>query len=153
MPTAFTIERFWPVSLAFICAVVWVLGECTVPANLAKEMLAAVLSAAAVFAGFLTTALTILMSIGATAIGRRLAKRNKLKHLFSYLKSAINGCLLLIAGCIAAFFLIEEPTGIGRYASGFLVAAVVYAGAAIFRIVRILVLVVDQMGEPDQADG
>lgn len=136
-----------------VCAALWIFGGCTVPASLAKEMLAAVLSAAAVFAGFLTTALTILMSIGATAIGRRLAKRNRLKYLFGYLKSAINGCLLLIAGCIGAFFLIEEPAGVGRYPSGVLVAAVVYAGAAILRIVRILVLVVDQMGEPDQAEG
>lgn len=148
-----TVERFAPATLAVACGVCWYVWGGSIPAKFAKELLAAILSAAAICAGFLTTALTIIMSLGATAVGRRLARRKRLKFLYDYLRSAIHSSLLLSLVCLGAFFFVEEDSGIQRLPAGMLVAALVFAGATISRIVGILVEVMSQLEEPEHKDG
>lgn len=153
MPTSLTVERFGPAVLALLGGIACFFFGAVVPDRFAKELLAAILSAAAVFAGFLTTALTILLSLGSTAVGRRLARRGKLPHLYAYLKRAIESCLLLSVICLVEFFFIVENGGIPPLLTSALAASVVYAGATIYRIVDILVTVMGQMTETETKDG
>ena len=153
MPKPLTVERFAPGVLSLLCGLLWFLYEKAIPASFSKELLAAILSAAAICAGFLTTALTIVMSLGTTAVGRRLARRGRLKYLFQYLKSAIHSSLLLSLVCLGGFFFIDDQAGIIGLPSSVLVAALVYSGATISRIVGILVEVMAQLSEPEQKDG
>lgn len=153
MPTSLTVERFGPGVLALFGGVAcWYFGG-VVPDRFARELLAAILSAAAVFAGFLTTTLTVLLSLGATAVGRRLARRGKLPYMHAYIKRAIEGCLLLSVICLTAFFFAEEKIGLPTWISSTLAASVIYAGATIYRIVDILVTVMGQMDETDSQNG
>ncbi|WP_291517508.1 hypothetical protein [Acidovorax sp.] len=153
MPNRLTVERFAPAVLAVLCGLWWYLAGSTISPKFSKELLAAILSAAAICAGFLTTSLTIVMSLGATAVGRRLARRNRLAHLFQYLKSAIHSSLLLSLVCLGGFFFIDEDTGIATLPSGVLAASLVFTGGTISRIVGILVEVMIQLSEPEHKDG
>lgn len=87
MPTRLTIERSAPVIAALAAAVLWWAAGLKIPGGVAKEMLGAMLSAAAICAGFLTTAMSILMSLGTTAVGRRLARRKRMPYLAGLLIS------------------------------------------------------------------
>lgn len=153
MPQPLTVERFAPAVLAVLCGVWWYAAECSIPAKFSKELLAAILSAAAICAGFLTTALTIVMSLGTTPIGKRLARRGRLTYLFQYLKSAIHSSLVLSVACLGGFFFIDDESGIAPLPSGLLVTALIFAGASISRIVGILVEVTTQLSEPKSEDG
>lgn len=153
MPKRLTVERFAPAVLSLLCGMWWYFSGSSISAKFSKELLAAILSAAAICAGFLTTSLTIVMSLGATAVGRRLARRNRLKYLFQYLKSAIHSSLLLSMVCLGGFFFIDDDSGIASLPSGLLVASLVFTGATISRIVGILVEVMTQLSEPENKDG
>lgn len=153
MPSSLTVERYGPAVFAALGAIVWFICGQDIPARFAKELLSAILSAAAISCGFLTTALTIIMSLGTTAVGRRLARRGKMPYLYKYLKSAIVSCLVLSAVCVAGFFFSDEITGIATLPSSVIMASTIFAGAAIYRIVDILIVVMRQVSEPEDLDG
>lgn len=146
-------ERYGPAAAGCLVAACWFLWKWTIPDHMAKELLAAVLSAAAICAGFLTTAVSVLMTMGATAVGKRLRKRNRLPDLFTYLRKAIFSCLILCALCIVGFFVHVKDEGISTIPSALLLGMITYSGAAFARIVPILITVFEQMCEPTDKNG
>lgn len=146
-------ERYAPVVAGCSVAVCWYLWNRSIPDHMAKEFLAAVLSAAAICAGFLTTAVSVLMTMGSTAVGRRLRKRNRLPDLFAYLRKAIFSCLLLCALCIAGFFVHAKDEGISTLPSAAIIGMITYSGAAFARVIPILISIFEQMCEPPEKNG
>jgi len=146
-------ERFAPPTAGVLWAVLCLLWNLEIPNHVAKEILAAVLSAAAICAGFLTTSLPMLMTLGSTSIGRRLRRRKHLKTVFNYLKISIFSCLALCGVCIVGFFQVPEKGGMSFYFSSILVGFIVYSGSTFIRVVPILIKVFEQMSEPENKDG
>ena len=147
-PTALQRERYGPAAAGCLVAVCWFAWKQTIPDHIAKELLAAVLSAAAICAGFLTAALSVLMTMGSAPVGRRLKKRNRLTDLFTYLRKAIFSCLILCALCIFGFFVYEKDRGISTPPSTVIIGVIAYSGAAFARIVPILISIFEQMSAP-----
>lgn len=146
-------ERYGPVVAGTLVAVCWFVWKQSIPDHIAKEFLAAVLSAAAICAGFLTAALSVLMTMGSAPVGRRLRKRNRLNDLFKYLRKAIFSCLWLCAFCIIGFFVYKKEHGIETIPSTFIIGLIAYAGAAFARIVPILISIFEQMSAPLDKNG
>lgn len=147
------IERFGPLIISLTATFAfWLKGPNPDP-QVVKELLAALLSAAAISAGFLTTALTVLLPIGSTQIGRQLRRRNKLNQLFNYVQSAIYSCLALSVICVVGLFRLDPAVGIDRFTSTVVVCCAVHAAAAFVRILEILIRVLPQLGEPEDLNG
>lgn len=153
MISKLTIERFGPYVVGSIAAFIWWFNDLSIPAAFAKELLSAVISAASVCAGFLTTALSILMTLGSSAIGRQVERRNKTSLLFGYLRNAIYSCLLLAAACVASYFWIEEKTGIPTLASTVLIGVSLFSIASIVRIIEILIRIFQAMSSSSNGAG
>ena len=148
------IERFGPLFIALVAAAVWQLTKLEVPADHAKELLSALISAAAISAGFLTTALSILLPMGATETGRKMHKAGCLPLLHSYLRSAIFSCLLLSGLCLAALFLLNPDTQpVGSWWALAIVANTVHAAMALVRIAEVLLNLFERMSEPEDLQG
>lgn len=152
MPSRLTLERIAPGIAAVVFTALWWVFSMKIPGSVAKEMLAAVLSAAAICAGFLTTAMSILMSLGSTAVGRRLARRKRMPYLAGYLRHAIYGCVLVSFLSLWAFLWTDEA-GLNQRFALVLMAAVGYASAAFVRIVWILALVMEELAQPEDLQG
>jgi hypothetical protein len=116
---------------------------------MAKELLSALLSAAAIAAGFMTTALSILLPMGGTDVGHRLHKRGKLPLLFGYLRSATYGCLALSFICVVGLFAFEESAGLGSLMSTLVIGFAVFSAMALARILEILIKVLTAMAVPE----
>ena len=151
--TSLQIERFGPIVFALVCGAGWWCQGGAIPETIAKELLAALLSGAAVGAGFLTTAMSIILPMGATRVGRRLKKRGKLPYLIGYLRAAIYGCLLLVVASVAGFFQIAPGAGLTGFWGLLLVLACAYCAASMVRVVEILIKVLAQMAEPENLNG
>lgn len=151
--TALHREKFAPAVAGCAVAGCWFAWDQTIPDHVAKELLAAVLSVAAICAGFLTAALSVLMTMGSTPVGRRLKNRNRLTELFNYFRKAIFSCLLLCALCVMGFFAYSKDHGIGTIPSTLIVGVLAYSGAAFARIVPILITVLEQMSAPVDKKG
>lgn len=101
----------------------------------------------------MTTALSILLSLGSSAVGRRLHRRGKLPQLFGYLRSAIYSCLLLAVVCVTGFLLFDERIGLGPMVSTLIVSVSVFAATSVARILEILIKLFTAMSEPEDRDG
>lgn len=149
MLTRLQVEAWTPLLLSAAVALTWFLSDGAISHLIAKELLSASISAAAVGAGFLTTALSILMTLSGSAIGRQIKRRGKLEQLYSYLRSAIYSCLLLVGVCVIAFFFFVENEGVRTPASSIVVGVAVYCMTSMARIVEILVRLFTAMSEPE----
>lgn len=127
-----TVERYGPLALAVVAAIAWWYFDMAVSAAIAKELIAALLAAASIAAGFLTTALSILLTLLDSAMMRQLRRSGYDAEVYEFIRSAIHGCLLLAALCIAAFFFYRES--LPRWIEVALVGQTVYAAAALLRI-------------------
>lgn len=143
------VEAWAPLLLSVAAAGTWFFLDGHISHLFAKELLSAIISAAAVGAGFLTTALSILMTLGGTAIGRQVKRRGKLEQLYGYIRSAIYSCLLLVGICVVAFFAVIDNEGIGTTVSGIVAGIAVYCLTSMVRIVEILVCLFMAMAEPE----
>lgn len=148
IPTRLQIESWSPLLLGVLAALVSYYLDWSISNEVAKELLSAIISAAAVGAGFLTTALSILMTMGGTAIGRQIKRRGKLTYLYRYIRSAIYSCLLLVAVCVAAFISFDKSVGLGVFVSTLIAGVAVYCMVSMTRIIEILVCLFAAMSEP-----
>lgn len=147
-------ERFGPLILAAALAAAWNLACLSIPAGNAKELLSALISAAAISAGFLTTALSILLPMGSTETGRRMHRAGYLPLLHRYLRSAIFSCLLLSGLCLAALFMLEpESSNMGSWWALFIVANTTHAAASLVRIAVVLLNLFERMSKPEDLEG
>ncbi len=149
MPTPLQIERHAPTVLGVTCALAWRWWDGVIPEAIAKELLAALLSAAAICAGFLTTALTVILPMGGTAIGRQIKRRGKVAQLHGYVRAAIYGALALVALCVVGFFQVPQG-GLGAtWTSSLIIGAAMYSAAAMVRVVEILIKVMAAMSQEE----
>nr|DAO13559.1 MAG TPA: hypothetical protein [Caudoviricetes sp.] len=152
--TRLDVERFAPIALAAVAAGAWFCLGGTVSEAHGSQLLSALLSAAAISAGFLATALSILLPMGSTELGRRLHAKGLLVYVHRYLRSAIFGCMLLAALCVVLFFLLPEgQPGLGRWQSVLLVGMTVYAATALARVLEILLHLFERMSQPEDRGG
>lgn len=101
----------------------------------------------------MTTALSVLLPVGSTAVGRRLHRRGHLPALFAYLRKAIYGCLALAVVSVAGFFAFDDQLGIGKWCSLPIVVTSVYAALALWRILEIMIKIFQAMAEPEDKQG
>jgi len=153
MLTHLQAERFAPALFAGVCAFGWWRLGLGIPDQFAKELLGALISSAAICAGFLTTAMAILLPMGDTAVGRRLKRRGKLPYLYGYLRAAIYSCLFVVAVCLAAFFQLKPEVGITGAVAWIVAGACAYCAAAMVRVVEIIIKIMIGMADASDADG
>lgn len=147
------VERFGPSLVGLLAAVLsWRLGS-PLSADVAKNLLPALLSASAISAGFMTTALSVLLPIAGTAIGRRLKRRGKFDLLFSYLRSAIYSCIALAVVSVIGLVQVDPALGMDKNSTILLVAVATFSVASFIRILEILIQILPQMAEPEDRDG
>ena len=147
-------ERFGPQILAAALATAWHLAGLSVPSDNAKELLSALISAAAISAGFLTTALSILLPMGSTETGRRMHAAGYMPLLHRYLRSAMFSCLLLSGLCLAALFILEpSATAMGRWWAVIIVANTAHAAASLVRVAVVLLNLFERMSKPEDLKG
>lgn len=147
------LERHGPLVAAAALGVAWWGLGGPLPVFVAKELLGALLMAAAIAAGFMTTALSILLPVGSTAIGRQLRRRGKLSALFGYARSAIYACLALALVSVVGFLFFDPNTGVRHGLAVVIVAVSGYAALSLARMVEILLKVFSAMAEPEDRDG
>lgn len=154
MVTTRQIEDWAPMMVASACTVAWYLRGEPIPGAYSKELLSALLSVAAICAGFLTTALSILLTIGSTETGRKLQSNQLLVPILLYLNRAIFGCLAwACASLLTFFFLPGDTVVVGLLPSTLLVFFTVYASSTLTRIAIILLNVFERMSEPEDKQG
>ena len=147
------IERFGPLIMALAAAAAWYVIKLEVPTDHTKELLSALISAAAISAGFLTTALSILLPMGATETGRKMHKAGYMPLLHRYLSSAIFSCLLLSGLCLAALFLLNpDSQPVGHWWALAIVANTVHAALALVRVAEVLLNLFERMSQPDDLE-
>jgi hypothetical protein len=149
MPTSLQLEKWGPMMLSVGAAGTWWWFDGTISAVFAKELFAALLSAASVAAGFLTAALSILLPIASTATGLKLRRSGYQQELFRYMRAAIYGCLFLAALSVVAFFGLAEDGTPNNRVSTVLVFATVYSGLCLIRVAEILMALFERASEPD----
>lgn len=148
------IEQWGPLFVAVGGAAAWWYADLKIPNTYSKELLGALLSAAAICAGFLTTALSILMPIGSTETGRRMHCSGLMSAVHSYLRSAILGCLMLAGVCVLLFFFLpEDGAAIAQVWSTLLVANTLFAAFALARIAEVLLNLFVRMSQPEDKNG
>lgn len=148
------LEQWGPALVAGgVAAVCWYVSF-NISGSFAKELLAALLSAAAISAGFLTTALSILLPMGATETGRRMHASGYMPGVHCYLRSAILGSLALAAICVLLFFFLpENSSNIASGWSALLASGTTYAALALARIAEVLLNLFERMSVPEDKAG
>ena len=154
MSISLKLEQWGPTLVAAGSASVWWWAGLTIPGVYSKELLGALLSAAAICAGFLTTALSILLPMGATETGRRMHEGGYMSGLHRYLRSAILASLALAGMCVALFFFLpDDGSNISIEWSTLLAGWTVYSAFAVVRIVEVLLNLFERMSVPEDKKG
>lgn len=149
MITTRQIEAWAPFGIATAIAITWWSKDATIPEIYSKELLSAMLSVAAICAGFLTTALSILLPIGSTETGKKMHSNGLLEPVQVYLRAAVFSCFLWAGVCLISFFLLppDKPI-IGTAISTALVWSTSYAATAMVRIAEVLLNIFHRLSVP-----
>lgn len=148
------LERFAPWILSLAAGGLWFWSGCDISSTFIKELLGTIVSAAAISAGFLTTALSILLPMGSTETGRKLRDSGLLPSLHCFLRSGIHSCLALAGFSIACFiFLSPDSEPVGSYWSTLLIALITHSASSLIRIAEILLNLFDRMSHPEDQNG
>ena len=153
MPTRLQLERWGPLIVGVLAVASWVICDGRFSAYFAKELLASLVSAAAIAAGFLTTALSILLPFGASDAGKRLRNSGYLPDLHRYLRQAIFSCLFLTGVCVATFFTLAVDKDVHFLLSSLVVFMSGYSAAALGRVAEVLMNLFERANESDDRDG
>jgi hypothetical protein len=133
---------------------VWYTTGCDIPSEFSKELLGALISASAISAGFLTTALSILLPMGGTETGKRLHDSGYLPKLHAFLRSGILSCLSMTGLCIVAFlFLTPGASSVGKYWSTVILIGGTHSLTALVRVAEILFNLFERMSLPENLNG
>ncbi|MFK7089320.1 hypothetical protein AAFM71_10945 [Chromobacterium violaceum] len=95
-------ERRFPEVLSFIFAAVFYNFPVQFPAEV-KDILAASISFGAITAGFIATAISILMALPSDSVMARIKSSGYVNDLVSYLRKAFYSSLLYSLFCLASF--------------------------------------------------
>ncbi|WP_313569991.1 hypothetical protein [Comamonas terrigena] len=133
-----SIERFFPAFAGISALVIWYYWGFSFKINYIKELLAGAITASAIGAGFMATALSILLSISNTESGKILKNSKYSKIFYRYVRSCFYACLILACLCIIAFPILDVENGLNIYYSSILFGFSVYTISSFIRITEIL---------------
>lgn len=153
MLTRLQIERWGPIIFGVLSAAAWLFFDGRITDYFAKELLSALLSAAAIAAGFLATSISILLPMSNTPTGLWLQKKGYLPDLIRYLGRAIYSCITLAFVCVVTFFLLIKDEGAPPWIAVVLIFSSAYTAAALARIAEVLMNLFERASEPEYKDG
>jgi len=147
MITSLQIERYYPYIGGLIAgAAVIVVARTGWRLSYSENMLASLVSLGGIFAGFLATVKTLLLTMD-RAVLARLKSTGYVADLLRYLKEGIYGSLVL---CVVAMLGFNTAMRWPVYHAALLFAALIFSLLALYRISRIaMALLVSDDGEPD----
>lgn len=123
--------------MAAACALGWYRLDLALPRDL-KEFLAAALSVAAVFTGFIATAQAILMALPSDSVMARLRTSGYLPDLVRYINSALIGGISFCLVCLAGFYTTEIDSAIKKLYSTIWISSGIFCVLTFHRVTRIL---------------
>lgn len=132
------IEKFAPIFLASIAAISWWYWGFSFSIGYVKELLAGIITAAAIGAGFMATALSILLTISNTSVAEKIKRSQYSVIFYRYIRSCFYSCLVLVAIALIAFTLIDTNHGLNKGYTTFIVSSGTYALASFVRVTEIL---------------
>lgn len=153
MLTRLQLERWGPMIIGVLSTCAWWYSDGQIKAFFAKELLAGLLSAGAIAAGFLATSISILLPMANTSTGEWLRNKGYLPDLFRYLSRAIYSCLVLACVCVAAFFMLDNDQGVPHWFSFIIIFSASYSAAAMTRIAEVLLNLFERASEPADKRG
>lgn len=136
-----------------LSAAAWWVLDGRITDYFAKELLSALLSAAAIAAGFLATAMSILLPMTNTPTGVWLQKKGYLPDLIRYLGRAIYSCLALAFVCVVAFLLLVKNEDAPQWIAIVIIFLAAYTAAALARVAEVLMNLFERASEPEHKDG
>lgn len=129
-------ERVYPYAWGLVATgVVFFLNACGYKVSYSENMLSAVISLGGIFAGFLATIKTLLLTI-ASDVKRTLHDSGYMDPLLSYLKEGIAGSLLL---CLIAMVGFDRAVASSVAHAALIYGFLLFSVAALYRITVIAV--------------
>lgn len=132
------IEKYGPIFIGLASLVLWYFFGFGFSMVYAKELLAGFITASAIGAGFMATALSILLAMGGNSTAGQLINSPYKKLFFRYIRSCFYACLLLVAICLGAFIFIDSEKGLSILYTTIIVGAAAYTVSAFVRVTEIL---------------
>jgi type III secretory pathway component EscU len=141
-------EKIYPYVIGTAATVAWFWGLGHPFPNPSENLLGAAATVASVFAGFLSAAKAVLLTIKDTAVYKALKDLGYIKDLFGYLKSGIGISVLFAVVSLFGFFLSPVEANLGFSVSAYFQAIWVFLSVAAFcsyvRVSTILFRMLDQ---------
>ena len=147
--TALQRERYYPyVWGAVVCAAVLWIDHKGYSISYSENMLASLVSLGGIFAGFLATVKTLLLTMNGL-VQKRLSESGYIDDLLRYLREGIYGSLLL---CILAIVGFANAMKFPAVHAALLFGVLCFALLALYRITRIsmALLVSNNSSDPDE---
>lgn len=132
------IEKYGPLFIALVSAVAWYFWGFNFSITYTKEILAGLITASAIGAGFMATSLSILLSLGDKSAAAKISKSPYKNHFYRYIRSCFYSCLLMVALCLISFLFIDDSNGLRKDITNLIVGFCGYTVAAFVRITEIL---------------
>ncbi|WP_164170596.1 hypothetical protein [Stenotrophomonas maltophilia] len=140
-------ERAYPYAGGLLAGVaVFALAKAGYSVSYSENMLASLVSLGGIFAGFLATVKTLLLTMNSETL-RSLRTSGYMGDLLTYLKEGIYGSLIL---CVLAMLGFNEAMRWPSFHAATLYSALFFSLLALYRISRIsIALLLDQTDGPD----
>lgn len=132
------IEKHGPLFIGAVSSVAWYFWGFDFSITYTKEILAGLITASAIGAGFMATALSILLSLGDKSAASKISKSPYRNYFYRYIRSCFYSCLLMVALCLISFLFIDSNNGLNKNITNIIVGFCGYTVAAFVRITEIL---------------
>ena len=142
-------ERIYPYAGGIAAGlVVLALSRCGYTLSYSEEMLSALVSLGGIFAGFLATVKTLLLTMDRVVM-RRLRESGYISDLLLYLKEGIYSSLIL---CLVAMIGFNSAISDPENHAALLFSVLFFALLALYRIARISMALLLNPEDPDEED-
>lgn len=132
------IEKYGPLFFGVASAATWFFWGFDFSIIYTKEILAGLITASAIGAGFMATALSILLSVSDKSSVSKISQSPYKKVFYRYIRSCFYSCLLMVGVCLIAFLFIDSNDGLPKNITNIIVGFSGYTVAAFVRITEIL---------------
>ena len=103
MINSIKIERYYPLVGGVVASLIFYKLAIKIPTDW-KEFLTAIISVGAIFAGFIATAIAILMALPSDGVISRFKKSGYINDLTIYLEQALYGTVIFVVFCLIGFY-------------------------------------------------
>lgn len=143
------IERLWPYTISILGGSIWYFSKLSFPVDGTKELLSALLTAASIVAGFMITAISILLPIiGSTKIGERIIKRGLYDDLMNYMKSTIKSSLMLAVGSVIGLIITKNNCIDNQMVTTTIITISILCAATFYRATQIIFRIFELASKP-----